>query len=517
MAAAVRFAVEPLEERRLLTAPLPVTGVVARGVSASAIALKWDASVDPTVTGYNVIEKVWVPGGYKQQGHYDYNPKATNLNATADTVSGLVTGTFHTYLITAANSSGQSLFVLLSSGALWSSPVNVTAGLTSQVSLLISGNPLTYSVQSSPFSPTDPIPASDFPPALVTFVGPVAPSSPTASAARASGPPNLSINPRTGVITYTPGAADVGLVSATFKAGNALGSVTQTVQFNVSAGTPDLPKPALSLYSTSSTFNGGYQQVSATAVGADGVTPVSGYFTFALNGSTGYARNAGTYQVLAAFTSTDPSYGNATLLTNFTIDRATPAFYGLSAPTIAQFTATTALSGQVSVSSAAPGGEYVIVTAGGVSQAALVNTNGVFSTNFATSALPVGDYPITYSYAGDSNITAIIDNSSTLSVIPTAPPQVTLNPRNTITSAGDGVSFTANASGSPTPSVQWQFSSDGGTTWNNVTSNTSALTPTLIFTTTNTNMDGYRYRAVFTNPYGTATTSIAILTVEPGD
>jgi hypothetical protein len=40
--------------------PLPVTGLTATGTSSSSIALSWNASNDPSVTGYNVYEKVWI-------------------------------------------------------------------------------------------------------------------------------------------------------------------------------------------------------------------------------------------------------------------------------------------------------------------------------------------------------------------------------------------------------------------------------------------------------------------------
>jgi hypothetical protein len=100
-----------------------------------------------------------------------------------------------------------------------------------------------------------------------------------------------------------------------------------------------------------------------------------------------------------------------------------------------------------------------------------------------------------------------------LKVIPDAPPVVTLNPTDETVSAGDSAVFTEAATGEPTRSVQRQVSTDGGQTWTDITGNTSAQTTTLIFVT-NLNENGYMYRAVFTNPYGTATTTAATLTVQ---
>src|SRR5262249_20796104 len=58
-------------------------------------------------------------------------------------------------------------------------------------------------------------------------------------------------------------------------------------------------------------------------------------------------------------------------------------------------------------------------------------------------------------------------------------PAVTLNPANQSVSTGQSASFTASASGSPAPGVQWQESDDGGTSFSNLSGQTST---TLSFT-----------------------------------
>ena len=217
------------------------------------------------------------------------------------------------------------------------------------------------------------------------------------------------------------------------------------------------------------------------------------------------------------FTSGDPNYANATLLTTFTINQASPSFSNLSSPTIAVGAATTIVSGNIADSTvsptAGPAGDHVTITLNGVSQETTVGTNGNFSSSFATGALQVGSYTITYSYAGHSNFNAAADGSSTLTVVPLAAPVVTQDPSNRTTSAGDPVSFTASATGSPTLTVQWQVSTDGGNTFHNITGNASATTTTLTFYAS-LSQNGYKYRAVFTNSAGTASTLFATLTVE---
>jgi len=89
-------------------------------------------------------------------------------------------------------------------------------------------------------------------------------------------------------------------------------------------------------------------------------------------------------------------------------------------------------------------------------------------------------------------------------------PAVMTNPVNVTVNAGGTAMFTAAASGSPTPTVQWQFSTDGGATFNNLA---GATTTTLTVPGLTAGQNGLRFRAVFTNAGGTATTTTATVTV----
>jgi hypothetical protein len=502
--APVRLTLERLEGRDL-PAPLVPTGLTATGASTSSIALTWNRPPDPTVTGFNVYEQIWIPGTHSPRGsggtpgHYVYSLRAGNLTTTADTLTGLATGSHHTYVVKAVDATGQSAYsapataetwiapslpygsaFLLPSGALFSSPVAVTAGLTTQVTLLAAGNPLNYSVLS--------------------------------------GPSTVSINAKSGVVTYTPALNEVGTVKITFQVSNPLGAVTQTIQFNVAAPNLNRARPTLKVFGTSSTFTGQSQPRGATAVGKDGKTPVAGSITIAYNGNNyGYPLNAGTYQVLATFTSADPNYRDTTLLTSFTVNKATPAFSSLGSPTIARGTATTTVSGHLDAGTAnfapvTPKGQYVVVTLNGVPEDAVVDASGNFSATFATAALPVGSYTVTYDYGGDANFTAARSTGRLTVAAPTVP-QVTLNPTDVTVIDGYLATFTAAATGLPAPTVQWQVSTDGGKTYTNLAGATST---TLSFVAYE-GMWGYRYRAVFTNSAGIAVTTAALLTVNSSD
>src|SRR4029077_9879040 len=88
-------------------------------------------------------------------------------------------------------------------------------------------------------------------------------------------------------------------------------------------------------------------------------------------------------------------------------------------------------------------------------------------------------------------------------------PVVTTNPVTQTISASHSVTFTAAATGTPAPTVQWQVSTDNGATFNNIPGATST---TLAFTAL-ASQDGYQYRAVFTNNCGVTPNTAATLHV----
>ncbi len=84
-------------------------------------------------------------------------------------------------------------------------------------------------------------------------------------------------------------------------------------------------------------------------------------------------------------------------------------------------------------------------------------------------------------------------------------PAVTAEPSNVSVQAGSPVSFSAAASGDPTPTVQWQVSANAGASWAPASPSFAASAPE----------SGNEYRAVFTNSAGSATSDPATLTVQP--
>lgn len=94
-----------------------------------------------------------------------------------------------------------------------------------------------------------------------------------------------------------------------------------------------------------------------------------------------------------------------------------------------------------------------------------------------------------------------------------AAPMVTSKPADRTVLAGEGAAFAAAASGYPTPEVQWQVSTDGGSTWANDTTDAGNTAGTLTIAGATVAETGNEYRAIFTNEAGTATSPVATLTV----
>jgi len=115
-----------------------------------------------------------------------------------------------------------------------------------------------------------------------------------------------------------------------------IGDTNHNRVVKVTAGLPvtvSQATPTLSLTDASGTYNGNPFSASVTEVGVDGTTAVAGSFSYAYfvdhgNLETGLGAtaptNAGTYTVVATFTSSDPNYSNRSAQTTFTINSAPP-------------------------------------------------------------------------------------------------------------------------------------------------------------------------------------------------
>jgi len=99
-----------------------------------------------------------------------------------------------------------------------------------------------------------------------------------------------------------------------------------------------------------------------------------------------------------------------------------PSFTELDAPTIEGGTATTVISGKISAGTFIPTG-IVAVTVGAAPTAAAIGADGRFTATVSTGTLPVGSYPISFSYDGDATFGGAT-GSSMLKVIDTTAPAI---------------------------------------------------------------------------------------------
>lgn len=118
-----------------------------------------------------------------------------------------------------------------------------------------------------------------------------------------------------------------------------------------------------------------------------------------------------------------------------------------------------------------------------------------------TSSTPAGTTALTVQGVG--NVTRTANGS----LVVCAAPSITGDPGPQVLCDGSTASFSASATGST--SVQWQVSTNSGSTWSNLSGET---TTSLSFTATS-GQNGNLYRAVFTNSCASTPTNPALLTV----
>jgi autotransporter-associated beta strand protein len=165
------------------------------------------------------------------------------------------------------------------------------------------------------------------------------------------------------------------------------------------------------------------------------------------------------------------------------------------------------------------GATFTNVTDGGVYSGSATNT---LTISNATASLNGDLYQavFTNTLVGESSPSTDITSFAALTV--DAAPTITTSPASQAVNAGGAVSFSAAATGYPTPTVQWQVSIAGGpfANVNNSSIYSGATTGTLTIANASQSMNSYVYQAVFSNtilgnPFPvTATSGAAVLTVD---
>src|ERR1035437_9054840 len=142
------------------------------------------------------------------------------------------------------------------------------------------------------------------------------------------------------------------------------------------------------------------------------------------------------------------------------------------------------------------------------SSAAALTTNVLTRTGYTFSGWNAASSGSGTAYAGGANYGFGASVTLYAQWAAASAPVVTLSPTSQVVETGNTATFNASASGSPTPSVQWNGSSNGGSSGSAI----SGATSTSYAVTSTQFVNGYEYEAVFTNSGGTATSGAAQLT-----
>jgi hypothetical protein len=271
-------------------------------------------------------------------------------------------------------------------------------------------------------------------------------------------------------------------------------------------------KPVVTTNPSSETVDsGGSASFTAAASGSPAPTV---QWQVSTNGGTSFSNITGATTTTYSFTASsgDAGYEYEAVFSNAAGNATTSAatLTIATAPTITTSPSNaTVTAGHTATFSAAATGnptptvQWEVSTNGGTS---FSNISGATSTTYSFTASQTESG---YEYeAVFTNIANSATTSAATLTVQTAP-TITGDPSNQTVAVEDTGTFTAAASGSPTPTVQWQVSTNGGSSWGNISGATSA---TYSFTTS-WQESGYEYRAVFSNSGGTATTNAATLTL----
>ncbi|OBX23522.1 hypothetical protein BAA08_03990 [Bizionia sp. APA-3] len=257
-------------------------------------------------------------------------------------------------------------------------------------------------------------------------------------------------------------------------------TITKVVMYTPSSGDGDGP----SGYSVDNTTEAGTFAAGGGTLTMDGLSATN-YVEFYNKGTSIGTR---TYVDYFEVTYTIPSTCTPPADPNGTITGTTPACTN----TTLTYSGTTIL-GTI---------DYWQTTATGTSTAN--NATGTFN------ATATGTYYVRTFLTATSCWSA---GTASYAVVINSAPSISTQPANATRVIPNNATFSVTATGTPTPTYQWQVSTNGGTTWNNVTGGSGATTNTYTTGATSAPMNGNQYRCVVTNSCGAVNSNAATLNV----
>ncbi|MGC8640994.1 MAG: beta strand repeat-containing protein, partial [Isosphaeraceae bacterium] len=359
--------------------------LTATPTSTTAIQLNWNAATDPHgVNGYNVYQ-VTSSSGFPSL-------IASLVHGTSYTVTRLATSqpgpAMYSFVVSSVDTQtglespysavarSQTLYpptlwgTRLPDGTIVSGPITAGIGSATQIYLLAYGNAFpSFSVQNAP---------SD-----------------------------LTVNPHSGLVTFTPTKADLGLHTYTFVATNSVGSASLNVTFNVKyAVVITWPLPTRFVYGTPL----GSSVLDARAYNPNSPTQIVPG-TFAYTPVSGTVLGAGVQTLKATFTPTDTAtYANTTATASLTVSQATVTPVLQESTTASKYGQSVTFKATLKAYGlgALPTGSVTFYD-GPSSTATPIGTVPIDSTGAASlsvSSLGVGTHSIYASYGGNSNYTS---------------------------------------------------------------------------------------------------------------
>jgi hypothetical protein len=160
------------------------------------------------------------------------------------------------------------------------------------------------------------------------------------------------------------------------------------------------------------------------------------------------------------------------------------------------------------VASNATGYQWQISTDGSSS---FSDINSATAASYTTAVTALADSGTQYRVVVIGTGNSVTSSAVTLTVNALAvAPAFTTQPVDVSIAAGENTQFTVVVSGTPTPTLQWQMSTNGGANWSDIVGQTGTTFEVLDAALANS---GRQFRAVATNSAGTVNSNAAVLTV----